>query len=119
MAEKKLNPQVVELIEYLRQSGTGKSKLEALTTLAGECDNGREFIEQASKVVPEGTMKKILAYVGPLSTQPGPAPMTPKPPTTPPAEATKPVEEKEAKETKRGKRSEQHPDPAKEAAGKS
>lgn len=58
------NPAVVELVKYLKNTGTGQPKLDALLKLGEKCgDDKLEFLLQAKAVVPEGTMKKIKEYV--------------------------------------------------------
>jgi hypothetical protein len=56
-------PQIADLIEHLKASGTGFGKLEALKCLAAKCKGSEEFLVEAAKIVPEGTMAKITAFV--------------------------------------------------------
>lgn len=101
MAASKCRPEVLELIEHLKASGTGKAKLVALEKLGCECPDAKEFLERAKKVVPEGTMKKIMAYVAadtPTLVVAPPAPKTPETPVvTPPTPEAKTNDNPEGK----------------------
>jgi hypothetical protein len=92
MAEKKVNPSIEALIEHLRSTGTGGSKLVALRELGEKVGNDKDaFLIQATRVVPEGTMKKINDYVNgyvskaapAVKEQPAPAPEATPAPTGP------------------------------------
>lgn len=63
MPEKVCPAPVLELLERLKQSGTGKSKLKALYELGCCCNGAEEFLAKAKELVGEGTYKKILAFV--------------------------------------------------------
>lgn len=72
---------VLDLIEHLKSTGTGKEKLAALEKLGGQVKNPEQFIEQASKVIPAGTMNKIREYLA-AQGKPVPPEPTPEPPKT-------------------------------------
>lgn len=74
--------QVLELISYLDKSGTGKSKLDALMKIGCESNGAEEFLAKATKVVPEGTMKKINTYIEGQLPQYGIKELAPSEPTT-------------------------------------
>lgn len=60
---KKCPEAVEQLIEYLKSTGTGKSKLKALNELGCKCKDSEEFIAKMSSVVPEGTVAKINEFI--------------------------------------------------------
>lgn len=68
--EKKLRPEVQELIDYLKETGTGKAKLEAIANV--EADNAKDFLAKVEKVVPEGTMAKVKEFLGVAEEKPEP-----------------------------------------------
>ena len=90
-----LAPYLRQLIEALRDSGTGLPKLLVLAELAKECGgDATEFRTQASQLVPEGTLAKIDSWL-----KDNPLPTTSTPPTdapapTTPAQTSPPVDEK-------------------------
>lgn len=59
MATKECLPEVVELVEQLRQTGTGPSKLERLLVLGSETKSLDAFLERAASEMPALTMRKI------------------------------------------------------------
>lgn len=61
-ASKKPDPRIGDLLEYLKSTGTGQGKLDALNELAKDCDSREEFLARAAKAVPEGTMEKIATF---------------------------------------------------------
>lgn len=63
MSANQLPPEVVELLAHLKQTGTGKAKLEALRQVALESANGDQFLARAAKVVPDGTWRKLQRYL--------------------------------------------------------
>jgi hypothetical protein len=60
----KTHPDVLNLLEHLKDSGTGQSKLDALRAIGDKCGADKEkFLVLAAKEMPQGTMEKISAYV--------------------------------------------------------
>lgn len=55
---------VKELIRHLRSTGTGEAKLEQLLKLGHSCGCLDDFVAEAEKVVPPGTMTKINKWIG-------------------------------------------------------
>lgn len=54
---------IAELVEYLIKSGTGKAKVDKVIELGKTCDGAEQFLEEAKKVLPEGTMLKIYTFI--------------------------------------------------------
>lgn len=50
-----------DVIAQLRKSGTGHDKIRALLRI--DADSKADWLEQASAVVPSGTMRKIQAII--------------------------------------------------------
>ena len=59
MTTKACMPEVVELVEQLRPTGTGPHKLERLLELGSETTTLEAFMERATKEMPTLTMQKI------------------------------------------------------------
>lgn len=57
-------PAVADLVEHLRRTGTGESKLAKLTELGCICHDLDSFLEMAANNVPAATMAKVDAYIG-------------------------------------------------------
>lgn len=70
-----------DLIEHLRESGTGERKLEAVAEVAERCKSLDEFLKAVKEVVPPGTMEKIEKFTAKFA----PA----KPPKDPPKDPPK------------------------------
>lgn len=60
---KQLPPPVRELIDHLRTTGTGETKLQAIAEVALATNDGKEFLLAVKEVVPELTFEKIQDYV--------------------------------------------------------
>lgn len=54
---------IAELVEYLIKSGTGKAKVDKVIELGKTCDGAEQFLEEAKKVLPEGTLLKIYTFI--------------------------------------------------------
>lgn len=118
-----VNPAVVELVDYLRQTGTGKPKLDALLELGKELISKEDFLAKAAELVPSGTMAKIHHYIAgaegnagpsapeavvpeavveaPAVIEPPPEPVTEVPAEVPVAEETAPAEPAKEQEAHR------------------
>ncbi len=59
MSDKVCMPEVVELVEALRPTGTGLGKLERLLELGMLTTTLEAFLERAAMEMPPGTMQKI------------------------------------------------------------
>lgn len=62
---------IVDLLEHLKQEGTGKNKLEALHAIGLRAKTAEAFMEEAKKLMPEGTIKKIEDYAAKQKAQSG------------------------------------------------
>ncbi len=60
---KQLPPPVREMIEHLRTTGTGESKLQTIAEVALASEDGKEFLLAVKEVVPELTFEKIQDYI--------------------------------------------------------
>lgn len=60
---RKLPPQIKELVDHLRSTGTGQSKLDKITALGMEARSGEEFIDSVRLNVPPGTWVKVQEYL--------------------------------------------------------
>jgi hypothetical protein len=56
-------PQVLELVEHLRHSGTGEAKLKKLVEIGSTSSGAEEFLAEADKVLSPVTMAKVRAYI--------------------------------------------------------
>lgn len=65
---------IAELVDYLAKSGTGKAKLDKIIELGRSCDGAEQFLEEAKKVLPEGTLLKINTFI---ESKKYPAPLVP------------------------------------------
>jgi hypothetical protein len=63
-------PEIVELVEQLRPTGTGFSKLERLSELGCETKTLEAFLERAAKEMPVLTMEKIKGLWGAKKPEP-------------------------------------------------
>lgn len=64
MTTKVCMPEVVELVEQLRPTGTGPRKLDRLLELGCETTTLESFLERALKEMPSGTAAKITELWG-------------------------------------------------------
>lgn len=88
---------VLELIAHLKSTGTGESKLAALEKLGSQTKSPEQFLAQADKVVPTGTMKKIREYVTAKGETPPPVPPPPAAPVATETDSAKAPEPKAKK----------------------
>lgn len=58
-----VSPQIADLLNHLRDSGTGRSKLDMLLAIAQRVKTGLEFLTAARDALQPGTWKKIDAYL--------------------------------------------------------
>ena len=63
MEPKAIDTSVSELVEYLRSTGTGTDKLQAITSLGRSCKSTKEFMDELRKVVGLTTLTKITDYL--------------------------------------------------------
>ena len=64
MAKKECNPAVVELVEYLKSTGTGQAKLSLLTELGYEAfESEKEYLAAVKAALPAGTFAKVAAFI--------------------------------------------------------
>lgn len=65
MAEAKVcPPQVLALVDHLRSTGTGQSKLDKITELGKVTKNLDEFLSMLPSNVPPATLSKVDEYLG-------------------------------------------------------
>lgn len=60
---KEIPQPVLDLVEHLRSTGTGATKLQALLDLGARIETAEEFLAEVHRVIPEGTLKKLKTYV--------------------------------------------------------
>lgn len=105
MVTNELPPEVERLLVHLRQTGTGKAKIDALRSVALESSTGDQFLAKAATVVPEGTWQKVQKYL--LAEHAlSPDPQSTEPVISPPTVADMPKESPavEKAETRRNRR---------------
>lgn len=72
--ETKVPPQVTNLVNHLKSTGTGQAKLDKLSELGKVAKDGEEFLASAKLMMPPGTWAKIETYLseqeGELTTAP-------------------------------------------------
>lgn len=105
---------VLDLVEHLRSTGTGKSKLEIIKQLGAESEGADDFLEKATKAIPEGTMKKIKEYIGSLHSEVGTSEVQQETPT----EISPPQEQKEDSSQESKEISEEEDSPQETEEGK-
>lgn len=72
-----ISPQIADLLNHLRDSGTGRSKLDMLLSIAQRVKNGLEFLTVARDVLQPVTWNKIDAYLAALKAAEVPVPELP------------------------------------------
>lgn len=72
-------PEVVDLVNHLRSTGTGQSKLDQLLEIGCQTGSLDTFLEYAKANVSSGTFDKINKYWGAKTPTPVPATPTPVP----------------------------------------